>query len=50
VGAAVLRVVATHRLWVRAWIDETALGQLAALDVFDFLYHLEDGQLAAQVM
>lgn len=29
VGATVLRVVATDRLWVRAWIDETALGQLA---------------------
>jgi HlyD family secretion protein len=28
VGATVLRVVATDRLWVRAWIDETALGQL----------------------
>jgi HlyD family secretion protein len=29
VGATVLRVVATDRLWVRAWIDETALGHLA---------------------
>ncbi len=29
VGATVLRVVATDRLWVRAWIDESALGQLA---------------------
>ena len=29
VGATVLRVVAIDRLWVRAWIDETALGQLA---------------------
>ena len=29
VGATVLRVVATDRLWVRAWIDETALGKLA---------------------
>jgi HlyD family secretion protein len=29
VGATVLRVVSTDRLWVRAWIDETALGQLA---------------------
>jgi HlyD family secretion protein len=28
VGATVLRVVATDRLWVRAWIDETALGDL----------------------
>lgn len=28
VGATVLRVVATDDLWVRAWIDETALGQL----------------------
>jgi HlyD family secretion protein len=29
VGATILRVVATDRLWVRAWIDETALGLLA---------------------
>lgn len=29
VGATVLRVVATDRLWVRAWIDESALGRLA---------------------
>jgi HlyD family secretion protein len=29
VGATVLRVVATDHLWVRAWIDETALDRLA---------------------
>jgi HlyD family secretion protein len=29
VGATVLWVVATDRLWVRAWIDESALGRLA---------------------
>lgn len=28
VGATVLRVVAMDRLWVRAWVDETTLGQL----------------------
>jgi len=28
VGATVLRVIATDRLWVRAWFDEAALGQL----------------------
>jgi HlyD family secretion protein len=27
-GTTVLRVVATDHLWVRGWIDETALGQL----------------------
>jgi HlyD family secretion protein len=70
VGATVLRVVATDRLWVRGWIDETALGQLVegqsarvrlpgdpehtlthdhrALDVFDSLYHMEDGRITAQ--
>lgn len=29
VASTVLRVVATDRLWVRAWIDESVLGQLA---------------------
>lgn len=29
VGATVLRVVAMDRLWVRAWVDETTLAQLA---------------------
>ena len=28
IGTTVLRVVATDRLWVRAWIDETALDRL----------------------
>ena len=32
VGATVLRVVAMDRLWVRAWVDETALAQLSEGD------------------
>lgn len=35
VGATVLRVVAMDRLWVRAWIDETALGQLSEGDAVE---------------
>jgi len=35
VGATVLRVVATDRLWARAWVDETTLRRLAAGQAVD---------------